>query len=177
MSRPGRARWPAAAAGQMLTAARLAVSPWLFFCIEQGRFFEAAGVLAVGMASDLLDGPLVRYAGCSTRFGAWFDIHADLALITAAFAGLAMAGVLPWWPLWAIGASFVVFVATSRKRLYDPLGRSIGGVLMGAALGVLIAPDLAVQLTLGWLAGIASIMTIAGRLSVMLLPAVDGHRH
>ena len=151
--------------GHVLTLARVAVSPWVFHWIVDGRFDLAAVALLAAMASDLLDGPLVRRFGRPTRAGAWFDIGADLGLVVSAFAGFAVAGVLGWWPLAAIGASFAVFVATSKQRLYDPLGRSIGGLLMLAAMGVLLVPDFAVQQALGMAASIACAMTVLARLA------------
>lgn len=154
-----------AMAGQLLTASRLAASPWISQWIADGRFSLASFALALAMATDLLDGPLVRRFGQPTRAGAWFDSCTDLALVAGAFAGCAVAGVLPWWPLWAIGASFAVFAATTRSRFHDPLGRCIGGVLMVAALGVLLAPDLTAQLALGTMAGIACGLTIVARLA------------
>lgn len=154
----------AAALGHLLTAGRVTVSPWIFLWIVDGQHAAAAPALALAMLSDLLDGPLVRRFGVPTRAGAWFDICADLALVTSAFAGFALAGMLPVWPLWGIGASFIAFAATARRQLYDPLGRSIGGLLMAAALGVLLKPDFAIQLALGWMVCIACGLTIVARL-------------
>jgi phosphatidylglycerophosphate synthase len=151
--------------GHALTASRVAVAPAIGWWIVDGRLGLASAALLAAMASDLLDGPLVRRFGRPTRIGAWFDIGADLLLVSAAFAGLAIAGVLAWWPLWAIGASFAVFAATARRRLYDPLGRSIGGVLMVAALAVLVTPDFAAQQVLGAAASIACAMTMGARLA------------
>jgi len=150
--------------GHALTLARVVVSPWILLWIIEGRFGLAAAALLAAMASDLLDGPLVRRFGRPTRAGAWFDIGADLGLVVCAFAGFAMAGVLGWWPLVWIGASFAVFVATSRRRLYDPVGRSIGALLMIAAMGVLLVPDFAAQQALGVAASIACAMTMGARL-------------
>ncbi|MBX3622768.1 MAG: CDP-alcohol phosphatidyltransferase family protein [Rhizobacter sp.] len=166
-------RWPpalrraAAASGHLLTAARLALSPLVFTWIVAGRLGPAAAALLLAMATDLLDGPLVRRYGRPSRAGAWCDVGADLALVVAAFAGCAAAGVLPWWPLGAIAASFAVFASTTRTRFHDPLGRSIGGVLMTLALGVLLMPDLAAQAALGTTAGIACALTIVARLAVV----------
>jgi len=159
------ARAGLATLGHCLTVARLVASGWLHALILDGRFATGAVVLVLAMLSDLADGPLVRRYGTPSSAGAWFDILADLALVTACFAGFATAGVLPWWPLWAIGASFVMFAATSKVRLYDPFGRFIGAQLMLAALGVLLAPDLAAQLVLGTRAGLAALITLAVRMA------------
>lgn len=168
-SRPSWLGW----LGHGLTAARLVASAWIFQWIVDGRFLLAAGAMLLAMASDLLDGPLVRRFGRPSTAGAWFDIGADLALVVGAFAGFGAAGVLPWWPLWAIGFSFAAFAATARRRLYDPFGRSIGGVLMLAATGVLLGSDLLVQLALGWAAVSACALTMLVRLaSAMRVPAV-----
>ena len=163
--------------GHGLTAARLVASAWIFEWIVDGRFLLAAGAMLFAMASDLLDGPLVRRFGRPGTAGAWFDIGADLAVVAGAFAGFGAAGVLPWWPLWAIAASFAVFVATARRRLYDPFGRSIGGVLMLAATGVLLGADWLVQLALGWTAVGACVLTMLVRLAgAMRQPAGDARR-
>lgn len=161
---PSGHRFVLASLGHLLTAGRLGAAWWVYRLILDGRFSAAAIVLVAAMLSDLADGPLVRRFGTPTPFGAWFDIGADLALIVGAFAGFAVAGVLPWWPVAVIGASFIVFVATARCRLYDPFGRCIGAQLMLAALGVLVAPDLVGQLVLGAVACAAAGITLVVRL-------------
>jgi phosphatidylglycerophosphate synthase len=156
--------------GHLLTVSRLASSPLIFGWIVEGRAELAAGAAAIAMLTDWVDGPLVRRFGCPSRAGAWFDVWADLLVIVAAFAGFAAAGILSFWPLILIGASFLVFVATSgvRPTMYDPVGRYIGGILMAAALVVLLAQDFVIQRSVEWTVVIACLATMAARLAHVL---------
>lgn len=156
--------------GHGFTALRVVISPLVYVWIVAGESTLAAAAVACAMASDLIDGALVRRFGRPTRAGAWFDIHADLLLILCAFAGFAAAGILSGWLLAPISASFAVFVATAtlRARLYDPIGRCIGGILMAAALAVCLATDALVQQAIGATAALACLLTIVARLASVL---------
>lgn len=157
-------------AGKTLTGVRLASAPLIFAAVVGGHAGAAAALVAAAILTDVLDGPLVRRFGTPSTAGAWFDIWADFAVIVAAFAGLAWAGLAPAWPLLPITASFALFVATARRRptIYDPVGRYLGGILMGAALLLLTVEDFLVQDTVQLTAAIACIITMAGRVAHVL---------
>jgi len=97
-------------------------------------------------------------------------VWADFLVIVAAFAGFAAVGILSFWPLLPIGASFALFIATSGlgPTMYDPVGRYIGGILMLGALGVLLAQDIMMQQAIELTVVIACLMTIVVRLTCTL---------
>ena len=154
----------------LLTGSRLLGAPLIVYWIAAGATgFAAAGLLAA-MLTDFLDGPLIRRFGTPSRAGAYFDVWADFAVIVAVFGGLASAGVVPVWPLFPIGLSFALFLATSDKRptIYDPVGRSIGGILMAGSLVLLTVEDFLVQEAVLWTSSIACGITMAGRVAYLL---------
>jgi phosphatidylglycerophosphate synthase len=154
-----------ASLGHLLTGMRLASFPFIFGWIVEGRSELAAAAMGVAMLTDWIDGSLVRRFGRPSSAGAWFDVWADFLVIMSAFIAFAVAGILSAWPLVWIGGSFVVFIATSGlgPSIYDPLGRYIGGILMAAALAVLLAQDFAIQQWLEWTVMIACLATMAAR--------------
>jgi phosphatidylglycerophosphate synthase len=172
---PGAASAPASrvwlgSLGHLLTGARFASAPLIFSWICEGSMNLAAAALGVAMLTDLIDGPLVRRFGRPSKAGAWFDVWADFLVIMSAFAGFAISGILSFWPLVPIGASFVVFIATSAlgPTMYDPVGRYIGGILMLGALGVLLAQDIITQQIIEVTVVIACLTTIVVRLAYAL---------
>jgi phosphatidylglycerophosphate synthase len=132
----------------------------------------AAAAVAAAMLTDLVDGPLIRRFGRPSKAGAWLDVWADFLVIMSVFAGMATAGIFSFWPLVPIGASFVVFIATTGlgPTMYDPVGRYIGGILMVAALGVLLSEDFVVQQSIVSTLTIACLTTIVARLAFFILP-------
>jgi CDP-diacylglycerol--glycerol-3-phosphate 3-phosphatidyltransferase/cardiolipin synthase len=153
--------------GHLLTGMRLASCPFIFGWIVEGRSDLAAAGVSVAMLTDWIDGTLVRRFGHPSNAGAWFDVWADFLVIISAFIALAVAGILSTRPLVWIGGSFVVFIATSGlgPTMYDPLGRYIGGILMVAALAVLLAQDFAIQQSIEWTVTIACLATMAARVA------------
>jgi phosphatidylglycerophosphate synthase len=160
--------------GHLLTGARLGSAPFIFAWIVEGRSELAAVATGVAMFTDCVDGALVRRFGRPSKAGAWFDVSADFLVIASAFIAFAVAGILSSWPLVWIGGSFVVFVATSGlgPSLYDPLGRYIGGIVMAAALAVLLAQDFIIQQTIEWTVMIACLATMAARLAYIVPCAI-----
>ncbi|AEA26771.1 CDP-diacylglycerol--glycerol-3-phosphate 3-phosphatidyltransferase [Pseudonocardia benzenivorans] len=57
----------------------------------------ASGVFAVAAITDRFDGQLARSRGLVTDFGAVADPIADKALTGAAWIGLSLLGLMPWW--------------------------------------------------------------------------------
>jgi CDP-diacylglycerol--glycerol-3-phosphate 3-phosphatidyltransferase/cardiolipin synthase len=151
--------------GHLLTGMRLASCPFIFGWIIEGRSELAASAMGLAMLTDWIDGSLVRRFGRPSNAGAWFDVWADFLVIMSAFVAFAVDSILSAWPLVWIGGSFFMFIATSGlgPSIYDPLGRYIGGILMAAALAVLLAQDFVIQLSLEWTVTIACLATMAAR--------------
>ena len=148
-----------------LTALRLALAPVLYQLILAGEGDLAVIGLAIAMATDAADGPLARRFGVASRTGAHFDFWADFVLIEAVFAGFAATGTGPWAIPVLTALSFGLFVATIRLTpdIYDPLGRNIGGILMGSAFAVLALRDLMVAQAAYLVVLGALVMTLGAR--------------
>lgn len=83
----------------LLTLLRLLLAPWIFVCLWQDAFAQAAGWLLVAVLSDLLDGYLARRFRWQTELGGMLDPLADKWLMGLCFLGLALSEHLPLWLL------------------------------------------------------------------------------
>lgn len=87
----------------LLTGLRLALVPAFFAALvtdsgrDVGWRLAAFTVFAVAMVTDRLDGELARRRGLVTSFGVIADPIADKVLTGAAFVGLSVLGLVPWW--------------------------------------------------------------------------------
>lgn len=84
-----------------LTLLRLVLVPvfgWLLLSDDSsGRRAAAAGVFALAMATDRLDGEVARRKQLITDVGKIVDPIADKALMGTALVGLSLLGELTWW--------------------------------------------------------------------------------
>lgn len=92
--------WNAANAVTLLRFVLVPVLIWLLLRDggeDTASRIGAAGVFAVAMVTDRVDGQLARRHGLVTDVGKIADPIADKALTGAAFIGLSLLGELPWW--------------------------------------------------------------------------------
>ena len=100
----------------------------------------AAVVLAVAIATDLLDGTIARRRGTATSVGGAFDHTADCLFVTGGLAAGATRGAFPWVLPALVAAAFIQYVADSywlhhgRVLRTSRLGR-YNGILYFAPLG------------------------------------------
>ena len=155
-----------AALPHVLTGFRLFSAPLLWSLIADLHLSAALACLAAAVITDTVDGALARRFGVPSPSGAYFDVVADFAVVAAAFSAFAGIGVYPAWLVTLIVLVFVVFLFTSRlgRTIYDPVGRSIGGILFAAAAVTLLVPDLAVQQVVLWTVAGALGLTLAARI-------------
>jgi cardiolipin synthase len=81
----------------LLTAARLALTPYLFVLMwrrEYGRLIAWFIVIAL---TDVLDGFIARHFHASSKLGAYLDPVADKVLLSGAFLVLALTGDMETW--------------------------------------------------------------------------------
>jgi len=81
----------------LLTLARLAMSPVAVWQILRGKFGSALAIFLLAGVTDALDGMLARRAGCPTKLGAYLDPIADKLLLSSCYVALGAAAVAPWW--------------------------------------------------------------------------------
>ncbi len=122
----------------------------------------AALVLALAVATDLLDGPVARRRGTASAAGRLFDHGADCVFVTGGLAAAAARGVVPWLLPVLVAAAFAQYVV-------DSYWVHRGGALRGSRLGrwngilyfVPLGGDVLVRLGLGPLAPVVTALAWA----------------
>ena len=80
-----------------LTAARIAATPFIGYCIVNDQPGMALGLLVTAAFTDLLDGWIARRWDLHTVVGSIIDPMADKILMTVLTVSLAAQGSLPMW--------------------------------------------------------------------------------
>ncbi|GAA1782882.1 MAG: CDP-diacylglycerol--glycerol-3-phosphate 3-phosphatidyltransferase [Actinobacteria bacterium] len=134
-----------------LTVLRIALVPffgWLLLA-EHGSDdtlrWWAAGLFALAIATDRIDGDLARKRGLVTDFGKVTDPIADKALTGMAFVGLSVLGELPWWITIAVlvrewGITIMRFVVIRHGVMPAGRGGKTKTALQSVALLMFILP-------------------------------------
>lgn len=174
----------------ILTMVRIALVPvfvWFLVLDAQGQLFAgsaeatnggwrwaAAGVFALAVLTDKIDGDLARSRNLVTDFGKIADPIADKLLIGAGLVMLSLLGELPWWVTIVILARELgVTVLRMVVIRYGVMPASRGGklktVLQSAGLLLMLLP---LVVFAAWLADVAFwIMILA--LVVTVVTGVD----
>jgi cardiolipin synthase len=80
----------------LLSAARLALSPYIFYLLGTRQYSAALVWFAIAGVTDALDGWFARRYNAGSRFGALLDPVADKVLLDGSFLTLALTFVVPW---------------------------------------------------------------------------------
>jgi cardiolipin synthase len=120
-------------------------------------------VLAVGGATDWLDGKLARLLDQYSRFGALLDPAVDRLYILAALVALGLREVIPWWAVVALVARDLVLAVcllVLRRRGYGPfvvtyLGKAATFLLLYAFPLLLLGSGDSVFAPVAWPLGAA----------------------
>jgi len=81
----------------LLTFARLVLSPFVFAAIVAGQHDRALVLFGCAAVTDGLDGLLARSFAQVTPLGAYLDPMADKILLSGVYLSLAAVGSVPWW--------------------------------------------------------------------------------
>ncbi|GAY09380.1 CDP-diacylglycerol--glycerol-3-phosphate 3-phosphatidyltransferase [Pseudonocardia sp. N23] len=105
----------------------------------------AAGVFAVAAITDRLDGQLARSRGLVTDFGAVADPIADKALTGAAWVGLSLLALMPWWvTIVIIGREVAITLLRFWVIRHGVIAASRGGkaktFVQSLAIGLFVLP-------------------------------------
>jgi cardiolipin synthase (CMP-forming) len=124
--------------------------------------------------TDAIDGPLARRRGEETRLGAWLDGGVDTLVRSAAAAGAARHGLLPWWAAALVAgryalswlavslAYFLRAAPPSRRGLFS--GKAPAVVLFsGLALAALHLPGASALIVVGAVGSLGTFALIAVR--------------
>ncbi|WP_022872395.1 CDP-diacylglycerol--glycerol-3-phosphate 3-phosphatidyltransferase [Nesterenkonia alba] len=172
----------------ILTLVRIALVPVfvvLLLLDAQGPFTEleaqqgpwrwvAAGVFAVAMITDKIDGDLARSRGLVTDFGKIADPIADKLLVGAALVMLSLLGELWWWVTILIlvrelGITLLRMVMLRTQVMPASRGGKLKTLLQAAGLQLMLLP---LAVIASWLADAAlGIMLVA--LVVTIITGID----
>ena len=112
----------------LLSLARLAIAPYLFWLLWRGYFNAALVAILVAGVTDGLDGYLARRLGISSRTGEVLDPIADKVLLSGAFVALWLNGSVEGWLAGIIFgrdalillAAGVTLLLSRRQRRFPP---------------------------------------------------------
>lgn len=134
----------------VITLSRIIAIPFVIVLLLSGPLWLFYTVLALVLASDLVDGALARAGRQITGLGKILDPLADKALFISLFVALAAQGRLPWWAVGAfalppsllIGGALWLRWKTSRWVIIEArtLGKTSSTLLSLGLVGVLLEP-------------------------------------
>ena len=101
----------------LLTLARLLLTPFVILAIVNGRNIAALVLFACAAITDGIDGMLARRFAQITAVGAYFDPIADKILLSGVYVSLAIMGSVPWWLVIVIFGRDVFLLASSGIAL------------------------------------------------------------
>ena len=108
----------------LLTAARLALTPYLFWLMVRHEYRTIIPLfIAIGV-TDVVDGFLARRFNASSRLGAYLDPIADKVLLSGTFLVLALTGAMEGWlavvvlgrDVVILAAAGVLYLGTGRRN-------------------------------------------------------------
>ncbi len=152
----------------LITAARLALVPFVVWGIAREAWGTAFLLFAVAGLSDGIDGFLARRYGLASRLGAILDPLADKALMLAVLVSLTLSGLVPaWFPALLIARDTLIVVGAGLARL---AGRPLETPPL--AIGKL---NTAGQIAfLAWLLGSRALGIAAVEAEAVAMPALAG---
>src|SRR5665213_4365082 len=118
----------------LLTAARLALAPYLFLLMFRHQYRTIIPLFIIIGFTDVVDGFLARRFGASSRLGAYLDPIADKVLLSGTFLVLALTGAIAWWlaavvlgrDLIILAAAGVLYLSTARRNFPpSPWGKTV----------------------------------------------------
>lgn len=91
---PSLGRWRTAIPS-LVTAVRLLLVPGIWVLWVRGDVAISLSLYGVVVLSDALDGVAARRLGATTRFGAFFDVTSDIAVVVSLLVFLGLSGAVP----------------------------------------------------------------------------------
>lgn len=132
----------------LLTFARVAMTPFVLIWLARGNYLGAGWLFGVAAFTDIMDGWVARRFGGQTKFGQYLDPIADKLMLTACYIGLAAGHMIPVWvvlvilgrDLWILGLSAYALQFTEFRWLQPSLwGKASTFCQIMAAVGVMAA--------------------------------------
>jgi len=158
----------------LLTAARLALTPYLFFLMVRHQYRAIIPLFILVGITDVVDGFLARRYGASSRLGAYLDPIADKVLLSGTFLVLALTGAIETWlaivvlgrDLLILAAAGILYFTTARRNFRpSPWGKLSTFVQIvflcfqiGYLAGIAVAPTV---IALKWLTVALAVVSVA----------------
>jgi cardiolipin synthase (CMP-forming) len=117
----------------LLSAARLALAPWLFSLLWRRQYGAALMVIFVAGVTDGLDGLIARNFGAASKLGAYLDPVDDKVLLSGTFLTLAIDGaVAKWLAVLVLGRDALILIFACVAFLFTEV-RSFPPSIWGKA--------------------------------------------
>jgi cardiolipin synthase (CMP-forming) len=111
-------------APNLLTFARIVLTPVIILEIRGGRHVEALIVFFLAAFTDFLDGWTARRFGIATPAGAYLDPLADKCLLSGVYFALAWSGIIPWWLVGIVfGRDLFILAGAGVVMFFTPVRR------------------------------------------------------
>ena len=152
----------------LLSLARLAAAPFLFWVLWHRQWNVALAVIVFAAVTDFLDGFLARRWQVNSAFGEALDPIADKALLSGAFVALWLAGSIEGWlagvvlgrdALILLVAGVVILISKERRR-FPP--SQLGKISTGMQIALVIAIAMQVPATIVEILKWATVALAAG---------------
>ncbi len=172
----------------MLTIARIFLTPVFLLLFLQTRYWSALFVYILAAVTDGVDGFIAKRYGMASRLGAVLDPLADKALLVTSFLCLAARGYVPLWlavlvvtrDLIIVGGLFLVhFAGVDLSDRIHPTWTSKCNTVAQFCLVVLVLAQGASRTAPGWwqaaLVGLVAVLTFVSciqyvRIGLRLMP-------
>jgi len=106
----------------LLTLARLILTPFVAADIVGGRYGRAIVLFFVAGITDILDGFFARKFGESSRTGAYFDPIVDKIFLSVIYIALAWARAIPWWMVYLVfGRDLLILAMASYGLIFTSI--------------------------------------------------------
>lgn len=116
----------------LLSAARLAMAPWVIVLILRGDSTTVLLWFAIAAVTDALDGFLARRMGVESAAGQILDPVADKVLLSGVFVALAVVAAIPWWLAWLVlGRDALILLFAAGTLLFTKVRRNFPPTIWG----------------------------------------------
>ena len=158
----------------LLTAARLALTPYLFLLMFRHQYRTIIPLFIIIGVTDVADGYLARRLQAASRLGAYLDPIADKILLSGTFLVLALTGAIETWlAAVVLGRDVLILAAagvlylTTKRRNFPPSRWGKASTLVqivflcfqiGLLAGIAVAPAV---IALKWMTVVLTIVSLS----------------